>query len=139
MYVKIRLYNKGCPKINARFEFAAIFASSCWQPWRKNGLTAEEKFYRIIIQIKTGVYSRYKMSFNKFNFRIVYFNIILIEDNFKKCTNRSSISFKEFYVEIWICRHFCIKLLATLKKEQFDSWKSFVRCVNPKTKTLFHI
>ena len=23
--------NKGCPKINARFEFAAIFASSRWQ------------------------------------------------------------------------------------------------------------
>ena len=25
-----------CPKINARFEFAAIFASSCWQAWKKN-------------------------------------------------------------------------------------------------------
>ena len=38
------------------------------------------------------------MSFDKFNFKIVYFNIILIEDNFKKCKNRPSISFKEFYV-----------------------------------------
>ena len=25
--------------------------------------------------------------------------------------------------KIWICRHFCIKLLAILKKEQFDSWE----------------
>ena len=25
----------GCLKINARFEFAAIFASSCWQSWKK--------------------------------------------------------------------------------------------------------
>ena len=30
-----------CPKINARFEFAATFASSCWQAWKKNSLTAE--------------------------------------------------------------------------------------------------
>ena len=66
------------------------------------------------------------MSFDKFNFRIVYFNIILIKDNFKKCTNHSSISFKEFYVEIWICRHFRIKLLAILKKEQFDSWREIL-------------
>ena len=32
---------KGCPKINARFEFVAIFALSCWQSWKKNSLTAE--------------------------------------------------------------------------------------------------
>ena len=30
----------GCPKIK-RFEFAVIFASSCWQAWEKNSLTAE--------------------------------------------------------------------------------------------------
>ena len=31
----------GYPKINARFEFAAIFALSCWQSRKKNSLTAE--------------------------------------------------------------------------------------------------
>ena len=30
---------KGCPEINARFEFAAIFAPSRWQAWKKNSLT----------------------------------------------------------------------------------------------------
>ena len=40
-------------------------------------------------------------------------------------------TFFPFYVKrvpkltskIWICRHFCIKLLASLKKKQFDSWE----------------
>ena len=32
--------NKECPKINARFEFAAICAVKCWQP-KKNNLTAD--------------------------------------------------------------------------------------------------
>ena len=32
---------KGCPKINARFEFAAICAVKCWQPKKKNNLTAD--------------------------------------------------------------------------------------------------
>ena len=44
-FVKTRLFdeeakrgasaNKGCPKINARFEFAAICAVKCWQPKKK--------------------------------------------------------------------------------------------------------
>ena len=38
---RVRKIYKECRKINARFEFAAIFASSCWQLWKKNSLTAE--------------------------------------------------------------------------------------------------
>ena len=43
---------------------------------------------------------------------------------------------------IWICRHFCIKLLATLKREQFDSWEFNLVSKNEAlydTKTVFII
>ena len=48
------IYIKGVPKLTQ--DLASL---------KKNSLI-EEKFYRIIIQIKIVVYSKYKMSFNKF-------------------------------------------------------------------------
>ena len=39
-----------------------------------------EKFNKNSNSNQNVIYSRYKMSFNKFNFRITYFNITMKED-----------------------------------------------------------
>ena len=79
------------------------------------------------------------MSFDKFNFRIVYFNIILIKDNFKKCTNRSSISFKEFYVEIEFAAIFASSCWQAWRKNSLTAENHLPDVLIQKLKTLFHI
>ena len=56
--------NIGRLKINARFEFAAIFASiHCWQAWKKNNLMAESlelvKMERYTIQQHVFIIEQY--------------------------------------------------------------------------------
>ena len=41
MWNNVKINKKGCPKINARFEFATIHAVKCWQPYLKNHLIAD--------------------------------------------------------------------------------------------------
>ena len=66
--------------INARFEFAAIFALS-WQFWKKNSLIAENlrlvKMERYTIQQRVFIIEQYFKN-NILKTLFLYFNLVLI-------------------------------------------------------------
>ena len=88
-------------KIVEKFEFAAIFAS------RKNSLTAEEKFCRIIIQMKEDLIIKYERGF---------------KSELKSVQIARQFHLKNFtYVKINARFEFAAIFASSLKKEQFDS------------------
>ena len=123
---------KGCPKINARFEFAAIFALTCWQPWKKNSLTAESLW--LVKMERYTIYNNVEWIINHEKVDAGFSSKIILSDEARfhldGFVNRQNCVFGVRRTHVWLTKNECthnMSLFGADFGQKASSYHTFLR------------